>query len=175
MKKYKILLSIFLIPFIFVLIGCSSSNVKEGSRYRFDRIDSILIKNNGNICARLQDIGSDFYPEYNVMTFCYEHINRGNIDTILFVVLSGKSLNDTISFNEYESLKTNEEYCLNLETQKTPLQAQVSIRGKEYCFVQYLDEEANLKFYEKGYIVAKVYKSMDIKGIYILKNKRKDK
>jgi hypothetical protein len=169
--KYKFLFFTYIALFIILLMGCSSSNVSKESKYQFEIIDSILKNNNGIICAKLEFIDDILYKEYNIMTFFYVRLKLNKIDTILFVVISAKEIKDTINLKDFDSLKENEKYCLSLAKENTPIKVEFMIRGAE-IYKQYLDYESKLVFYEKGYIVAKVFSATNIKGVYILKDKK---
>ncbi|MFZ4589641.1 MAG: hypothetical protein ACOYN6_01465 [Ignavibacteria bacterium] len=156
-----------------VWIGCTSSNNVKENQYKNVVIDSVLKNNNGEICARLTNIGPSFYRSFNILTFSYYNSYPKNNDTIKYIVISSKENKDSIDFNEYEEMKVSKEYCIGLTKEYAPIRTSIEIRGKDLDFFHFLDVEENLLFYKKGNIVMDVYKSKDIKGIYVTKEKRK--
>lgn len=173
MKRIIQIASFFNILFLSIVwIGCTPSNNVKENQYKNVVIDSVLRNNNWEICARVTDIDSFFYS-YNILTFSYCNSYPKNNDTIKYIVISSKENKDSIDYSEYEEMKVGEEYCIGLIKEYAPVKSDIIIRGQSYNFIHFLDVEETLLFYKKGNIVMDVYKSKDIKGVYVSKEKRK--
>jgi hypothetical protein len=167
--RNKINISISLLFLISVLFGgCASSKQEEKNQFRFEVIDSVLKKNNGNICFEIFHIDSKSFDKYYVID-CNYYINKNNkiIDTVFFFILSEKENDVIIDINDYEKLFEEENYCLKLFSIDTLMTTTINITTYNPTLIL----DPNLVFYENGKIVAKVYFCKDIKDKYVLKNR----
>jgi hypothetical protein len=166
----KLMMLVFSISLLFN--GCASSKLEVKNHFRFEVIDSVLKKNNGNICFVLSNIDSYSIDKYNVLHCHYcEKENNKIIDSIYFFILSEKEKDSTIDLELYEKLSNSEKYCLNIFTVDTLIKTGAKFRGYNVGFA-YDDGSGNtISFWRNERIVAKVYFCNDIKDKYILKKR----
>jgi hypothetical protein len=172
MKKIIIKFIILIFPVGLLFNGCASSKQEVKNHYKFNVIDSVLEKNNGNICFEISNIDSYSIDKYNVLhcNYCVKE-NNEIVDSIYFFILSEKEKDSTINLELYEKLNNYEKYCLNLFTVDTLIKTGARYRGYNVGFA-YDDGSGNsISFWKNERIVAKVYFCKDIKDKYILKNR----
>lgn len=124
----------------------------------------VSIGYSSNYCYRLYSLDSNFIKNLNLLTFI-----KYNNDTIYVISEKNKQYDfDSTAFSPIEDTKT---YCIELNEPDSPIKAiwpfEVDRGGGGAI---YLNDKL---FWKNGYIVAKVYTSEDIKGIYVRKDKIK--
>lgn len=160
--------ALLLLGFFANFLGCTSSKLDNENQYRYDVIDTVLHNSGGVICAKILNIDTLLYSEMNIFTFSF--LNNNKVDTVLFIVIADKLDKDSVLSSDFEQIKKGDEYCLNLFKIKAPIKTPFIIKGQEFNYKSYIDKKTNLVFYEHGAIVIDVYKSRNIKGIFIRRN-----
>jgi hypothetical protein len=149
----KVMLHIFCFSIISIsLIGCSSSNTADNNCLKLNQIDSITFK------------------DYHLINF----VNTKGDNTY---VISEKKDTNFISNPNYVKLDSLNMYCINLIKQDSLFKAHLSYRtsrGDDVIIIIDGDKDT-IKYYDRGKIMVPVYKSNDIKGLFVLKGKTLNK
>lgn len=166
--KWYIIVSFVLL----VIAGCSTNDVIFEKEFRLEIIDTLLIKNEGVVCAYLWRCDSLTFNEYNILHFIFISTKDNEKDTVWFKVLSDKHKDDNIDTNNYENVIKSEKYCIRLKRSDIYLYATFPKQGQMTTAIVYEDNGVEVLFYDGKKICPGVYFSEDIKGTYILKGKR---
>ena len=147
----KVMLYIFCFFIICIsFIGCSSSNTFDNNCLKLDYLDSTLFK------------------DYHIINFVN---TKGDIT----YVISEKKDTNFINDSNYVKLDSLKLYCLDLIKQDPLFRADLTHSydrgGGEQIIIDGIKD--TVLFFDTGKIMVPVYKSNDIKGLFVLKEKTK--
>jgi hypothetical protein len=120
-----------------------------------------------NNCLKLEGIDSITFKDYHLIRFVN---TKGKITR----VISEKKDNSFINNSNYVKLDSLKMYCINIVKQESLFKARLSDRTSRYgddITIIIDGDKDTIKYYDRGKIMVPVNKSIDIKGLFVLKEK----